>query len=324
MKLYKILPALVVLVLILAGCGKDKTKEGPWKGYWFGNVTNETGDNAINFYLRLDLYGSTVCAGGFENALGVLSISKDRTRFTPLTSDVVTGARIISDTVAEIEYVQQSSGQLWSGTFTYNPKTHRLSFKNGKMLRPGPSGSTEPVELPYEVSPEGREFDFVSEKPNYKEIRSYEMIMELPDRTYYLKCLADEVEAPPYGDVQLRCYFPETDRDILIANEVGESPLSARFRATIIDCWELPDQPGIGVIVWRGGPTDQEFTLFRVDDTDTFREIDYVSGLRPARFNDAPIDSTKMCFMSREGRVIKVFDPINQETRLYDKSCMRK
>lgn len=320
MKLYKILPALIVLVLILASCGAEKrTEPQPWKGYWFAKTQIDGSDDAMKAFIRLDFYNSTVCADGFENRLGVLSLTKDRTVYTPVTADVVTSAEIVSSTEARITYVQQSSGQLWSATLYLNPKDSTLTMKNGKMLHIGPSGVGEPADMPYAINPTTLTFKKISDRPNYKEIPSYELVMALPDRSYYVHCLVDEEQAPPFGDVQLRCYFPETDRDIHITNEVGESPLNARFRATIIDCWPLPDEPGLGLIVWTGGKEMQEFTLYRIDDENTFEAVDYIVGRRPDRYRGEHIaDSASICSMVRDGRRVKVYDSQKREERVYD------
>lgn len=326
MKLYRILPALVVLILILTSCkGVDNNAGRPWRGYWYANISNPDGDGGHRMYVRLDFYDSTVCADGFENALGVLSIAKDRSVYTPVTADLVTSAEILNDTEARITYVQQSSGQLWSGTVRRNPATGALTFRNGKMLRPGPSGADEPADLPYEVNPTKIEFDKISDKPNHKDIPSYELIMALPDRSYYLHCLAEESQAPPFGDVQLRCYFPETDRDINITNEIGESPLDARFRSTIIDCWQLPDEPGLGLIVWAADERMQEFTLYRIGNKNTFEAVDYIIGRRPDRYRGEHIpDSAEICSMYRDGRKVKVYDPSTRENRVYNLSARRQ
>lgn len=322
MKCYKILPALVLLVLLLASCGRQKAAEGPWKGYWFANVRSECGNDGVDMHMRLDFYGSSVSSGGFENALGVLGLQKEGAGFTPIMADVITSANIINDGEAEIEYVKQSTGELWSGMLFLNSETGQLTFRNGKMLREGASGNSARVVLPGGVTADMLVLDHLSEKPNFKNIRSYELVMELPERTYYMKCRADEMEAPPYGDLQLRCYYPDTDQDVPVLNEVGESPLDPRFRSRIIDCWSLPDGSGIGLIVWRGGDSDQEFTLFRIGEDNKFREVDYVTGARPGRFNDTQPDEDKICVMMCDGQVVRVYDPAAKETRIYDKNCV--
>lgn len=323
-KLYKILPALILLVLLLASCGAEKHPEQPWKGYWYAVTSNPGGDGGNKLYVRLDFYDSTVCADGYENVLGVLTMTKDRSVYTPVAADLITSVDIQSPKEARINYIQQVTGQLRSGTLK-RADDGSLTFVDGKMLRAGKPGMKDSPEGVYDVDPATLVFNKISDKPNYKEIPTYELVMTLPDRSYYLHALMTETEAPPFGDVQLRCYFPDTDRDINITNEVGDSPLNSRFHATIVDCWPLPGEPGLGLIIWSGGEDMQELTLYRVNDRNTFEAVDYVVGRRPDRYlGEQMPDSAAICSVVREGRLVKVRDPLRQETRVYDLAGNRR
>lgn len=306
------------LAVAVAGCGKSPEK--PFKGYWYSVVPNADGDGGSRMHIRLDFYDNTVSVDGFDKVAGVMSITEDRSVYTPITADLIKEVKFVGDNKADIKYVQQSSGQLWSGSLTYDPLTRSMTFSNGEMLEPGPSRDTVPVELPYPSDPTLQALDFVSEKPNYKEIPSYYLVLELPDRIYYRNIIADETVAPPFGDMQLRCYYPETDRDVNITNEVGVSPLGSNYNATIIDCWPLEGEPGLMLITWTAGPRYQEFTLYRVDDSNRFIDVDYVIGRRPARAGvdeDNP-EKSEIATMVRNGKQVRVYDPRDSETRVYD------
>ena len=144
-------------------------------------------------------------------------------------------------------------------------------------------------------------------------------MLELPDRVYYRSIIADETIAPPFGEVQLRCYYPETDRDINITNELGESPLSSQFMANIIDCWPLPGEPGLMLILWTSTERYQEYTLYRIGERNVFRDIDYVTGRRPSRYvMDEKVDSMEISSIIRNGKRVRVYDPASREVRVYD------
>ena len=314
--------AVIVSAIIIGSCSEKKEIK-PFKGYWYAVAADSIeGDN--QFHIRIDFYDTTVCADGFENALGVMSIALNRPVYKAVTADVIKQVNIVSDTEADIKYVQQSSGQLWSGKLRYDPDTKQLTFSNGTMLDAGLKGDTLPVDQPYSIKPATLFFDNVSEKPNYKEIPVYNLVLELPDRVYYRNFLADETVAPPFGDMQLRCYYPATDKDINITNSLGDSPLSARFNARIIDCWKIPGENGLMLIIWTGGRRFHEFTFYRVDDSNEFRDIDYVIGRRNVPdTDDAMPDPEEVASMLRSGKEVRVYDPRDHQQRVYDLSGTR-
>ncbi|MBJ2183829.1 MAG: hypothetical protein JFR38_04855 [Muribaculaceae bacterium] len=317
--LYILTTMLAVMLTACTGSGTT-TEEGPFRGYWSATETNDDGDGGSCLHIRLDFYDRTVCADGFENVLGVMSISEDMAVYTPVTADLIKEVEIVGANEARIKYVQQESGSLWSGTLKYHPSSRALTFENGERL----SSDSLPEVKPYAVDPSKIEFAFVSDRPNYKVIPPYNILLKLPDRVYYRNVVADESIAPPFGDVQLRCYFPETDRDVLITNEVGMSPLGSNYRATIIDCWALPEEPGLMLIIWTGGRQYQESTLYRVDESNKFVDVDYVIGRRPARYDaDDKPDPADISKMVRNGKQVRVYDPRTRETRIYDLSGRR-
>lgn len=319
--LYSVIFATAAFAL-LAACHKYATKD-PFKGCWTAKVTSPDGEAAYTYTVRLDPYGSTVCSDGHDDCLGVLTITEDGAVPRVVTIDEVKEATIDGDEL-HVKYVQESSGQLWSGTFRLDPDDMTLTFANGEMLAPGPDGSTTPSDLPYAVRPTELTFTQVDARPNFKNIPLYNLIYELPDRVYYRYALADESVAPPFGDMQIRCYFPETDRDIHITNELGDAPLSAKFSSTIVDCWPLPDGPGLMMVIWTGTRKYQKATLFRIDEDNKFKAIDVVSGRRPAAYDsDEQPDSTQISSMMRRGTKVRVFDPFLQEERIYDLSGHR-
>ena len=228
-------------------------------------------------------------------------------------------AEVVGENEARIEYVQQSSGQLWSATLTYDPESRSISFANGKMLSSGHDKNAAPAKMPYSFDPSSITFEHVSDKPNFKQIPGYNRVLELPDRVYYRSIIADETIAPPFGEVQLRCYYPETDRDINITNELGESPLSSKFMANIIDCCPLPGEPGLMLILWTSTERYQEYTLYRIGERNVFRDIDYVTGRRPSRYvMDEKVDSMEISSIIRNGKRVRVYDPASREVRVYD------
>lgn len=81
-----------MLVLLLASCGAEKHPEQPWKGYWYAVTSNPGGDGGNKLYVRLDFYDSTVCVDGYENVLGVLIMTKDRSVYTPVAVDLITSS----------------------------------------------------------------------------------------------------------------------------------------------------------------------------------------------------------------------------------------
>lgn len=316
-KLLLILSSIITTV-ILGACSASEERL-PFKGYWYASASADSIEGDNNFYIRLDFYDSTVCADGFENVLGVMSISMNTPVYKAITADVIKEATVTADNEAEIKYVQQRSGQLWSGRLLFDPKTRRVTFVNGQMIATGHNGDTVPVDQPYSIKPASLNFEQISKKPNYKEIPAYHLVLELPDRVYYRNVLADETIAPPFGDMQLRCYYPETDKDINITNALGDSPLSSRFNARIIDCWKTPGENGLMLIIWSGGRRFQEFTLYRVDDSNIFKDIDYTTGRRNIADNEGRLPAAEdVATIMREGREVRVYDPRNHETRMYD------
>ena len=302
----------------LFSCSERK-EEHPFKGHWTAYVSNADDDGGNKCFVRLDFYDNTVCADGFENVAGVLSIAEDRAIYKPITADVIKRAEVVGENEARIEYVQQSSGQLWSATLTYDPESRSISFANGKMLSSGHDKNAAPAKMPYSFDPSSITFEHVSDKPNFKQIPGYNRVLELPDRVYYRSIIADETIAPPFGEVQLRCYYPETDRDINITNELGESPLSSKFMANIIDCWPLPGEPGLMLILWTSTERYQEYTLYRIGERNVFRDIDYVTGRRPSRYvMDEKVDSMEISSIIRNGKRVRVYDPASREVRVYD------
>lgn len=315
-----ILYSIMALAAVFAtACGHSESTPQPFKGYWKASAVSDSADNAYIYSVRLDPYDSTVCDAGQEKVVGVLSIAEDRAVPRIVTSDVIKEMDIDGNT-AHVKYVQESSGQLWTGTLHFDPSDSTLTFENGEMLAPGQSGDTVPVNLPYDVNPSTLTFEHESTRPNFKSIPTYNLVLQLPDRVYYRNILADESIEPPFGDVQLRCYYPATDEDVHITNEIGESPLSSKFDATIVDCWPLTEAPGLMIIVWNGNSGGfQQSTLYRVDNHNTFEELDYVSGRRPARYDsDEKPDAAEISSMIRNGKKVKVYDPDTRETRLYD------
>lgn len=306
---------------VLVAC--SRMEKYPLKGCWSAKIVSDDGEVTYLYTVRLDPYGSTVCADGHENKPGVMTIEEDQAVPKVVTTDVVTECTIDGDNL-HIKYIQESSGQLWSGTFSLNPDGKTLTFTNGEMLAPGPDGSRKPVELPYAVNPTKLVFSFVDARPNYKKVPLYNLIYELPDRVYYRYALADEQTAPPFGDFQIRCYYPETDRDIHITNELGDSPLSAQFSSTVVDCWPLPDEPGLMMVIWTGTRKFQKSILYRIDNSNKFKAIDVVSGRRPASYDtEEKPDSTEISSMMRRGTKVRVYDPFLQEVRMYDLSGHR-
>ena len=317
---YTIIFACVALGVLVA-C--HSTRKDHFKGCWTATISSDDGEAVYQYTVRLDPYNATVCADGFENKQGIMTITEDQAVPRVVTTDVVTKSTIDGNQL-HIEYIQESSGQLWSGTFTIDNNDNTLTFVNGEMLAPGPDGSTTPVELPYAVNPSKLAFDFVDARPNYKKVPLYNLIYRLPDRVYYRYALADEQVAPPFGDVQIRCYFPDTDKDIHITNEIGDAPLSAQFSSTIVDCWPLPDETGLMMIIWTGTRKYQKSILYRIDESNKFVAVDVVSGRRPASYDlDEQPDSTQISRMIRKGTKVRVFDPFLQEERNYDLSGRR-
>lgn len=320
----RILPLIFIATAAIAGgcsgCGDTGAAHGPFKGYWSALAEADSSDTGYKYHVRLDFYDTTVCVDGFEHSLGVLSIDEDRAIYKPVTADVIKEVNIISNTEADIKYIQQSSGQLWSGKLLYDPASHTMTFANGHMLKPGADGDTTPVCLPYSIKPTDIAFGHVSDKPNHKEIPGHYTVLQLPDRIYYRNVIADESTEPPFGDVQLRCYYPATDRDINITNEIGLSPLASSYNATIIDCWKIPDAAGLMLIIWTGSPNFQEFTLYRVDDDNKFKDVDYVIGRRCTSVGLDRPDSTEVASLYRAGSRVRAYDPRTRTTRVYDLS----
>lgn len=309
----------------IAGCNNGKSPENPFVGYW-GKVVSDDSLGGFKYFVRLDFQDTTACDQGFENVLGVLTISEDKPIYKGVTADLITDAVITGPYDADIKYIQQRSGQLWSGKIHMDPATKSIHFQQGEMLEPGPDGDTIPVDLPYPVRPTEIEFEHISDRPNYKEIPSYYMVAEMPDRIYYRYIVADEEVEPPFGDVQLRCYYPATDRDVLITNEVGESPIGTRFNATIVDCWRIPDASGIMLVVWSGTTRNQEISLYRVDEDNTFEEVAYVVGRRPvAEIGEAQPDPSEVAKLYRDGKEVKMYNPQTGERHTFDLSgrCLK-
>jgi len=271
--------------------------------------------------MRLDFYGKAVCLDNYENVAGVICIAQENDVCAPVSSCFIKDVELSGPDVASVVYVPSDApGQLWSGRMEYNPDTRSITFYKGKVLS-GDSvacGSDAGWSCARQAS--GMVFDFVSKHPNYKNIPPYYVVQTLPDRVYYRNIVADETVAPPFGDVQLRCYYPGDDKDVNITNEVGESPLGPRFNATIIDCWPLPDETGLMAIIWTGLHGGQEFTFYRVDNDNRFKEVDYTVGFRAGSFHNTgkAVEQSEIASMSREGDTVKVYDPSVPETRMYD------
>ncbi|MDE6109873.1 MAG: hypothetical protein K2F72_06275, partial [Muribaculaceae bacterium] len=142
-KIAKYTIILVAVALAVLGACRNMEKD-PFKGCWTAKISSDDGEATYLYTVRLDPYGSTVCAHGHENQPGVMTIAEDQAVPRIITTDVVTECTIDGDCL-HIKYIQESSGQLWSGTFTINPDDKTLTFTNGEMLAPGPDGSTTPV-----------------------------------------------------------------------------------------------------------------------------------------------------------------------------------
>lgn len=78
------------------------------------------------------------------------------------------------------------------------------------------------------------------------------------------------------------------------------------------------------LIIWTGGRQYQESTLYRVDESNKFVDVDYVIGRRPARYDaDDKPDPADISKMVRNGKQVRVYDPRTRETRIYDLSGRR-
>ena len=89
--------------------------------------------------------------------------------------------------------------------------------------------------------------------------------------------------------------------------------------ANIIDCWPLPGEAGLMLILWTSTERYQEYTLYRIGERNVFRDIDYVIGRRPSRYvMDEKVDSMEISSIIRNGKRVRVYDPASREVRVYD------
>lgn len=315
-KKYSILAA-GVLALAAASCGgKDVSADadGPFKGYWRAEVTNADGESGSLVRVRLDFYGNMVHTAARDSLAGVMNVAEDRSVYVPLAMDVVTSVDTIDGNEAHFRYVQHTTGKELGGVFTYNPDDKSLTFRGCGQEADSASGA-----YLYPFNREEVKFEFISDKPNFKSVPVNNRVLELPDRIYYRAVVADSSSLMIGGDEQLHCYYTKLDRDVKITNEIGISPFGSNYNSTIVDCWALPDEPGLMIITTAGSPRFQEFACYRVDDSNILRDIDYVTGRRPVAHGgeDAP-DPSAVASMVRNGKQVRVYDPLLHETRIYD------
>lgn len=320
-KIYSILAA-GVLALAAASCGgtgESAGNEGPFKGYWRAAVPNSSGEGGCLVRLRLDFYGHTVRDENNDSVAGVINVAEDRSVYFPVSLDVVRSIDRIDGNEAHFRYVHGSNGKEYSGVLVFNPSDSTLTFRSSEIV-----ADSVGLLASYPFNREEVVFEFVSDRPNFKNVAVNDRVLELPDRVYYRTVIADTSVAAPFGDTQLHCYYTELDRDVKIANEIGISPFGSNYNASIVDCWALPDEPGLMIITSTGGPRFQEFTYYRVDDSNILKDIDYVIGRRPAApaDEDAP-DPSEVASMVRNGKQVRVYDPQQHETRIYDLSGHR-
>lgn len=320
-KIYSILAA-GLLTFVATSCGNDSAsadENGPFKGYWRAEVANVDGNGGSVVRVRLDFYDKTVRVGELDSLVGVINVAEDRSVYAPVAVDVIERIDKIDGNKAHFRYVQRATGKEFGGMLVFNPTDRSLTFRCADT----PADSAEGAKA-YPFNREEIVFEFVSEKPNFKNVPVSDRLLELPDRVYYRAVIADTTVAQPFGDTQLHCYYTELDRDVKITNEIGISPFGANYNATIVDCWALPEEPGLMVITTSGSPRFQEFACFRVDNSNILSDVDYVIGRRPVApgEEDAP-DPAAVASMVRNGKQVRVYDPQLHETRIYDLSGHR-
>ncbi|MDE6137724.1 MAG: hypothetical protein K2F97_09645 [Muribaculaceae bacterium] len=320
-KIYSILAAgaLSLAAVSCGGNGDSAEKEGPFKGYWRAEVNNVDGNGGSVVRVRLDIYGNSVRTSKLDSLIGVINVAEDRSVYAPVAVDVIKSIDKIDGNEIHFSYVQRATGKEFSGVFIFNPTDKSLTFRSS-----GNQTDSAESAAAYPFSREELVFEFMNEKPNFKNVPLSDRLLELPDRMYYRAVIADTAVAQPFGDNQLHCYYTELDRDVKITNEIGISPFGANYNSTIVDCWALPEEPGLMVIITSGSPRYQEFACFRVDDSNILRDVDYVIGRRPlASGEDGAPDPSEVASMVRNGKQVRVYDPQMGETRIYDLSGHR-
>lgn len=349
--------AIVALLALVAGIFiASRDNDTPFVGTWQLHSESKTPEGYVDcvydYTLWLDFNDASVTCGDTARVLGIIYACEDCAGYCAATEDIITAAKTDGNT-AYIKYRHEETGEIWSATLTYDPKTASVTFVNGEMLEKGPG--TPPDDAPvyasdfegriFYVEPDSVTLSYVSNDPNHVFMTEEDsadngigasgafgaddnaacaeetMQEEAGGQTGQFE-LADRIFYCAFSQVdgtQLKCRFKATGEEIVVVNEDGECPL---IGVDIYDAWPTTDGSGMLIVSDSRGVDLISYSLIKVDAENRVTLLDECTGLNPGSTLVSPEQDVNevMPSIERDGDkiIVRLAGEHCDETHYYD------
>lgn len=308
---------IIVCAILFTATSCDKSSS--FRGTWEYTYSDE--DSECAYTLWLDPIDKTVNQGGYENVIGVIRAYEDAggqygTSYNQITEFAEDG------NTAEIKYLHKETGEIHRAKLTLDTSGSELRWEYAGLYKTGPNSPREdnvsPAEGPAYLEPADAELLKTNDSPNYKQIQPENIVMELPDRTYYIEdgIFSEQAEDGSWIEhIQLRCYVTDDCTDWAVLDETYTWGDTGSLN--ISDVWPANNNKGLYFTRWDGGSQFQTIYLYKTDGMSKAVQLDEVDGLRFNPLNEDVSDADIPSIIKEEDKII-VYDPSKKETREYD------